>query len=130
MALEDLRDAQVHVRRQPPVEAHLLGAVPDAALQRGEVQEPEVEWFPELVGVRTCQNHPRAMRLDQLDVLGRVGIDLGTQESLNQRREGLATRLAWALGPGRAVHQSDQDGSPEAASSVPRAADAAADVLP
>jgi hypothetical protein len=68
------------------------------------------------------------MRLDLLDVLGGVGTRLGTQQRLNQRREGVVTRPG--VGPGLPVHHTGQDGSAEAARSVPRAADAAADALP
>ena len=67
----DLDHAEIHVRAEASIEAQLFLAVGAAALDGREVQKPQIDRLLELVGVRTRQDDPGAMRFVQPQVVSR-----------------------------------------------------------
>jgi hypothetical protein len=61
-------DVQVNLRGKPPVQAHLLATAMEALLEGGEIQEPEVDRFFDLVGVIAGEQDPGDMGFDEINV--------------------------------------------------------------
>jgi hypothetical protein len=91
----DRRHAQVHVRREPPVEVQLAQRVGVAQAARREVQEDRPHGLAQLVDALAAQEDVRDVGLDVLDAarrarVGRVGGRRGQRrdEALRQRLHG------------------------------------------
>lgn len=65
----DLDHSEVHISAGASIESYLFLAVGAAALKCREVQKAEIDRLLELVGVRTRQHNPRAMRFMEPDVV-------------------------------------------------------------
>ena len=81
VALDDIHHAEVEVRAQAPVEAHLRLAIRPPPLEGREVQEPEVDRFAELVHKRAGQDHPGDVGFNQTRIWRRMRERCRTQSS-------------------------------------------------
>ena len=74
------KNAEINIRRQPPVEAQFLTAIPLARRKGGEIQKRIAHRLLELVGAHAGEKHIGHMRLDDLDRAGMKSIGLGHAE--------------------------------------------------
>jgi hypothetical protein len=81
----DWNNVSVQTGRQPAIEAQLFHAEVLAALQAGEVQEPEVDRFLQLVGPPPGEKHEGNVGFYQLDSIDVMGVGAGIAQSRDQR---------------------------------------------
>ena len=79
-----IRDAEIQVWAQPPVEPHLGFAIGQAARRRCEVDEPEVHGLANLVGEVAGQHDPRDVGLQQSQIRCSMRERLGVQQVLER----------------------------------------------
>jgi hypothetical protein len=79
IALDDIHHAEVEVRAQARVEAHLSLAVRPPLLDAREVQESKVDRFTELVYECSSQYHPRDVGFNQTRIWRRMGVRFRAQ---------------------------------------------------
>src|SRR5262249_39113351 len=73
----DRHDAQVELRREPPIEPQLFPAEVPPAIERAEVEEWKFDGLLDLVGVRAGQEYPRDVRLGDADRVDFVIVSVG-----------------------------------------------------
>ena len=82
----DRHDAEIELRREPPIHAQLLVAEALAKLQRAEVDERQLDGLLDLVGVAPRQEHPRDVGLDELDLADAGAVTARIAQRRRQRR--------------------------------------------
>ena len=80
----DRHGGHVELRREPAADADLFLAKPPAALERGVVEEAEVERLLQLVDERAGEEDPGDVGLDQTDRRGGVRVGLRPAEPLDE----------------------------------------------
>ena len=80
----DRHGGDVELRGEPAADADLLLATPPALLERGIVEETDVDWLLQLVDERAGEKDPRDVGLDQADGGRGVGISSRIAQPLDE----------------------------------------------
>src|SRR5690606_9245501 len=84
MRTANRHDVDVDLRRKSPVEPQLLLAEEAPTLERGEVEEVELDRLLDLVSEVPGQQHPGDVRFLQLDCADRMRVCIRLQQSFDE----------------------------------------------